>query len=150
MAFLNGNLTDDVYMTEPEGFVDPKHFGKICKFIKSIYGPKQASRSWDLCFDKVVEGFGFIKNIEEPCVYKKVNWSIVVFLVLYVGDILLIRNDIPMMEVVKSLLRKSFSVKDLEEMAYILGINIYRDRLKRLIGLSQGVYIDKMLNQFNT
>jgi hypothetical protein len=150
MAFLNGNLTDDVYMTQPEGFVDPKHVGKICKFIKSIYGPKQASRSWDLCFDKVVEGFGFIKNIEEPCVYKKVNWSVVVFLVLYVGDILLIKNDIPMMEVVKSLLRKSFSVKDLEEVTYILGINIYRDRLKRLIGLSQGAYIDKMLNQFNT
>jgi hypothetical protein len=39
-AFLNGNLTEDVYMTQPEGFVNPKHYGKICKLQKSIYGLK--------------------------------------------------------------------------------------------------------------
>jgi hypothetical protein len=78
----------------------------------------------------------FIKNVEEPCIYKKVSGSAVVFLVLYVDDILLIRNDISMMEVVKSSLRKSFSMKDLGATIYILGIKIYRDRSKRLIGLS--------------
>jgi hypothetical protein len=71
----------------------------------------------------VIKGFGFIKNVEEPCVYKKVSWSAVVFLVLYVDDILLVGNDIPMMEVVKSSLRKSFSIKDLGEAVYILGID---------------------------
>jgi hypothetical protein len=55
----------------------------------------------------VVKRFGFIKNVEEPCVYKKVSGSVVVFLVLYVDDILLIGNDIPMMEVIKSSLRVS-------------------------------------------
>jgi hypothetical protein len=97
----------------------------------------------------VVKGVGFVKNIEEPCVYKKVSGSAIVFLVLYVNDILLIGNDIPMLEVIKSSLRKSFSMKDLEEMAYILGIKIYRDRSKRLIRLSQDAYIDKILNRFN-
>jgi hypothetical protein len=43
--FLNGNLTKDVHMTQPEDFVDPKHAGKICKLQKSIYGLKQASQS---------------------------------------------------------------------------------------------------------
>jgi hypothetical protein len=66
-----------------------------------------------------------------------------------VNDILLIENDILMMEAVKSSLRKSFSMKDLREVAYILGIKIHRDRSKRLIGLSQDAYIDKILNQFN-
>jgi hypothetical protein len=149
MAFLNGNLTDDVYMTQPEGFVDPKYARKICKLQKSIYGLKQASRSWNLCFDEVVKGFDFIKNIEEPCVYKKVSGSIIVFLVLYVDDILLIGNDILMMEVIKSSLRKSFSMKDLGEASYIFGIKIYRHRSKRLIRLSQDAYIDKILNRFN-
>jgi hypothetical protein len=97
----------------------------------------------------VDKGIGFMKNIEEPCVYKKVSRSTVVFLVLYVDEILLIRNDILMMEVVKSSLRKSFSMKDLGEAAYILGIKIYRDRSNRLIGLSQDAYIDKILNRFN-
>jgi hypothetical protein len=66
-----------------------------------------------------------------------------------VDDILLIENDIPMMEAVKFSLRKSFSMKDLGEAVYILGIKIYRDRSKRLIGLSQDAYIDKILNRFN-
>jgi hypothetical protein len=43
MVFLNENLTEDVYMTQPEGFIDPKHARKICKLQKSIYGLKQAS-----------------------------------------------------------------------------------------------------------
>jgi hypothetical protein len=148
-AFLNGNLTEDVYMTQPEGFVNPKYAGKICKLQKSIYGLKQASQSRNLRFDEVVKGFGFIKNVEEPCIYKNVSGSTVVFLVLYVNDILLIENDIPMIDVVKSSLRKSFLMKDLGEVTYILDIKIYRDRLKRLIGLSQDAYIDKILNLFN-
>jgi hypothetical protein len=97
----------------------------------------------------VVKGFGFIKNVEEPCVYKKVGGSAFVFLVLYVDDILLIKNDILMMEVVKFSLRKSFLMKDLGEVTLILGIKIYRDISKRLIGLSQDAYIDKILNWFN-
>jgi hypothetical protein len=66
-----------------------------------------------------------------------------------VDDILLIENDILIMEDVKSSLRKSFSMKDLGEVAYILGIKIYRGRSKRLIRLSQDAYIDKILNRFN-
>ena len=72
-----------------------------------------------------------------------------VFLVLYVDDILLIGNDIPMLNAAKSSLRKCFDMKDLGEAAYILGIKIYRDRSRRLIGLSQDTYIDKVLNRFS-
>ena len=61
-VFLNVNLTEDVYMTQPEGFVSPKNSGKVCKLQRSIYGLKQASRSWNLHFDKAVKEFGFIKN----------------------------------------------------------------------------------------
>ncbi|WVZ51632.1 hypothetical protein U9M48_002756 [Paspalum notatum var. saurae] len=141
-AFLNGNLSEDVYMTQPEGVVDPQNAGKVCKLLKSIYGLKQASRSWNLCFDEVVKGFGFIKNL-------KISGSALVFLVLYVDDILLIGNSIPMLEAVKDSLRKSFSMNDLGEATYILGIKIYRDMSKRLIGLSQSTYVDKVLKQFN-
>jgi hypothetical protein len=71
------------------------------------------------------------------------------FLVLYVDGILLIVNNIPLMEDVKASLRKSFSMKDLGEASYILGIKIYGDRSKCLIGLSQSTYIDKVLNWVN-
>ena len=85
----------------------------------------------------MIKGLGFHQNEEEACVYKKESGSAVVFLILYVDDILLIGNDIPMLESVKASLKKSFSMKDLGEATYILGIRIYRDRSKRLIGLSQ-------------
>ena len=147
-AFLNGNLAEDMYMIHPEGFVDPKNAGKVCKLQKSIYGLKQASRSWNIRFDEVVQEFGFTKIESESCVYKKVSGSSLVFLILYVDDILLIGNDIPMLESVKTSLKNSFSMKDLGEAAYILGIKIYRDRSKRLIGLSQSTYLDKVLERF--
>jgi hypothetical protein len=139
-------MTEDADMTQPEGFIDPKNVGKICKLQKSIYGLKQASQSWNLCFDEVVKGFDFNNIVKEPCVYKKISGSTVVFLVLYMDDILLIGNDISMLEVVKCSLRKNFSMKDLEEVVYIFGIKIYRDRSKRLIGLNKDAYIDKILN----
>jgi len=83
MAFLNGNLSEDVYMTQPEGFVDQQNARKVCRLMKSIYGLKQASQSWNLRFDEEVKSFGFSKN-EEPCVYNKVSGSALVFLVLCV------------------------------------------------------------------
>jgi hypothetical protein len=148
-AFLNGNLEEDVYMTQPEGFEDPKNVGMVCKLRKSIYGLKQASRSWNLRFDEEVKKFDFVRCEEEPCVYRKTSGSAIAFLILYVDDILLLGNDIPMLQKAKSSLSKVFSMKDLGEAVYILGIKIYRDRSKRLIGLSQSTYIDKVLNRFS-
>ena len=121
----------------------------MCKLQRSIYGLKQASQSWNLRFDEAVKHFGFIKNEDEPCGYKKVSGSAIVFLVLYVDDILLIGNDIPTLQSVKSWLGKCFSMKDLGEAAYILGKKIYRDRSQRLLGLSQSGYIDKVLKRFS-
>ena len=147
-AFLNGKLDQDVLMAQPEGFESAKHPKKVCKLQKAIYGLKQASRSWNLCFHEKVKGFGFSRSEDESCIYVKTSGSIVVFLVLYVDDILLIGNDIPTLQSVKELLGSCFAMKDLGEAAYILGIRIYRDRSKRLIGLSQSTYLDKILKRF--
>ena len=68
---------------------------------------------------------------------------------LYIDDILPIGNDIPALQNVKSWLGSCFSMKDLGEVAYILGIKIYKDKSKRIIGLSQSTYIDKVLNRFS-
>jgi Reverse transcriptase (RNA-dependent DNA polymerase) len=148
-AFLNGNLEEDVYMIQPTGFEDPKNAGKICELLKSIYGLKQASRSWNLRFHEEVKKFDFIKCKEEPCVYRKTSGSVIAFLILYMDDILLMGNDIPLLQSVKSSLKKVLSMKYLGEAVYILDIEIYRDRSKRLIGLSQSTYIDKVLNRFS-
>ncbi|GJX93896.1 retrotransposon protein, putative, ty1-copia subclass [Tanacetum coccineum] len=110
---------------------------------------KQASRQWNKRFDEEIKRFGFIQNRDEPCVYRKASGSDVVFLILYVDDILIMGNNIPKLKEVKDYLGKCFSVKDLGEAAYILGIKIYRDRSLRLIGLNQSAYIDKILKNYN-
>ncbi|GJZ71899.1 retrotransposon protein, putative, ty1-copia subclass [Tanacetum coccineum] len=117
-AFLNGKLIEDVLMAKPEGFKNAKYPKRVCKLQKAIYRLKQASRSWNLCFYEKVTQFGFSRSEDESCIYVKVSGSIVVFLVIYVDDILLIGNDIP------------------------------TDRSKRLIGLSQDTYLDKILKRF--
>jgi hypothetical protein len=108
----------------------------------------QVSRSWNIHFDEVIKAFGFIRTYGEACIYKKVSGSSVAFLILYVDDILLIGNDIEFLDSIKGYLNKNFSMKDLGEAAYILGIKIYRDRSRRLIGLSQSTYHDKILKKF--
>src|SRR5215216_6424715 len=109
----------------------------------------QASRSWNIRFYEVVTGLCFIKSEEDACLYKKLSGRSVVFLILYVDDILLIRNDVSMLNSVKESLNGKFSMKDLGEAVYILGIKIYRDRSRRLLGLSQSTYIDEVLKRFN-
>ncbi|GJY09393.1 retrovirus-related pol polyprotein from transposon TNT 1-94 [Tanacetum coccineum] len=80
-AFLNGYLDEDIYMVQPEGFVDPNHPRKVCKLQRSIYGLKQASRSWNKRFDEEIKRFGFAQNLDEPCVYQKASGSNVTFLI---------------------------------------------------------------------
>ncbi|GJU72770.1 retrotransposon protein, putative, ty1-copia subclass [Tanacetum coccineum] len=80
-AFLNGFLEEEIYMEQPEGFIDPNHPSKVCKLQRSIYGLKQASRSWNKRFDEEIKKSGFHQNLDEPCVYQKASGSNVTFLI---------------------------------------------------------------------
>ena len=71
--------------------------------------------------------------------------SSVAFLILYMDDILLIGNNTEFLDSIKGYLNKNFSMKDLGEAAYILGIKIYRDRSTSLINFSVSTYLDKFL-----
>ena len=81
-------------MVQPEGFVVKGQEQKVCKLLKSIYGLKQASRSWNIRFDETIKTYGFNQNEDKPCVYKLNKESSVVFLILYGDNILLIENDV--------------------------------------------------------
>ena len=124
-AFLNGQLDETIYMVQPDGFVAKGQERKVCRLYRSIYGLKQASRSWNQKFDQAVKTFGFEQNVDEPCVYKRIQGKKVVFLVLYVDDILIIGNDVRTLSSVKRWLSQQFDMKDLGEVTYILGIRIF-------------------------
>ena len=79
-AFLNRSLKETIYMVQPKGFITKGQEKKVCKLQKSIYGLKQASRSWNIKFDQSVKSFGFVQSPDNPCVYKKCSDNVVVFL----------------------------------------------------------------------
>ena len=101
-----------------------------------------------MCFDETIKTYGFEQNVDEPYVYKYIKEKKVVFLVLYVDDILLIGNDVETLSDVKNWLAAQFQMKDLGEASYILGIQIIRDRKNKLLALSQASYIN-MLARFS-
>ncbi|KAL5833308.1 hypothetical protein ACOSQ3_016982 [Xanthoceras sorbifolium] len=88
------------------------------------------------------------KNVDEPCVYKRIIDKKVVFLVLYVDDILLIGNDVGMLSQVKGWLANQFQMKALGEVSYVLGIQLIRYHKNKLLAFSQASYINKVLVQF--
>ena len=80
-AFRTGFIKEELDMMQPEGFVNPKGANKVCKLQQSINGLVQASRSWNICFDKEIKAHGFIQTCGEACIYKKVSGSSVAFLI---------------------------------------------------------------------
>ena len=147
-AFLNGNLDESIFMMQPDGFVAKGREHMVCKLHKSIYGLKQASRSWNKRFDQAIKAFDFDQNEDEPYVYKNVQESMAVFMILYVDDILLIGNDVRLLSLVKIWFSTQFQMKDLGEAQYILWIKVLRDHKNRKLVLSQDAYIDKLLVKY--
>ena len=80
-AFLNGFIKEELYMMQLEGFVNPKGANKMCKLQRSINGLVQASRSWNIRFDKFIKVYSFIQTCGEACIYKKVSGSTTAFLI---------------------------------------------------------------------
>ncbi|GKC06528.1 zinc finger, CCHC-type containing protein, partial [Tanacetum coccineum] len=74
-AFLNGELDEDVYMNQPQGFIMPSNENKVCKLIKSLYGLKEAPKQWLQKFDEVVLSNGYLLNQADKCVYRKFDES---------------------------------------------------------------------------
>ena len=125
-TFLNGNIKEEVYMKQLEGFSSSEGEHLVCKLNKSLYGLKQVSRQWYFKFHEVITSFNFEGNIMDQCIYQKVNGSKICFLMLYVDDILLATNDKSLLYEVKHFILKNFDMQDMGEASYVISIKIHR------------------------
>ena len=148
-AFLNGTLDEEIYMNQPDGFVEKGNEGKVCKLNRSIYGLKQASRQWYILFDNAITSYGFSMTEGDRCIYFKIVGDKFILLSLYVDDILISSNDKSMLLEVKSWLSSKFDMKDMGNASYVLGVEIHRDRGNRTLGLSQKAYLNTVLKRFS-
>ncbi|KAK4388858.1 Retrovirus-related Pol polyprotein from transposon TNT 1-94 [Sesamum angolense] len=145
-AFLYGELEEEIYMDQPEGFVAHGNERKVCKLVKSLYGLKQAPKQWHEKFDQTILAFGFTVNENDKCIYCKVKGDRIIILCLYVDDILLIGSCIEIITETKSFLKNKFEMKDMGEADVILGIKLIRSTDG--IAISQSHYVEKILEKF--
>jgi hypothetical protein len=104
IAFLNGELEDEIYVTRPDGFVVKDQEDKVCKLQKSLYGLKQAPKQWDEKFDITLISAGFSVNEADRCVYYRHDGCQRDILCLYVGDILIFGTSLDVLNEVKTFL----------------------------------------------
>ena len=148
-AFLNGDLEEDVYMEQPEGFRIPGGRRLVLHLGKSIYGLKQAGRQWNKKMHAALLEMGFVRIKADAGVYVYERGEVRVIMPIYVDDITAVSKSKAALDRVVEELSKHFKLRDLGETSFLLGIQIQRDRAKRTLSLSQRQYILDILERFN-
>ena len=146
-AFLNGELEEEIYMKQPEGFHqgDPDD---VCQLLKPIYGLKQAGRQWNKKIHQVLESIGFKRLESDQSLYIYCRDGIRIIMPIWVDDITLASNSQSSIDKVIKELSSHFKLRDLGPTSYLLGMEITRNRSQHSISLSQRQYIVDILDRF--
>ncbi|KAL2240968.1 UNVERIFIED_CONTAM: Retrovirus-related Pol polyprotein from transposon RE1 [Sesamum indicum] len=123
-AFLHGFLEEDIYMEAPAGYDIPS--GKCCRLKRSLYGLKQASRQWNQELTNKLLQFDFAQSLNDYCLFIKGSGTSLIFLLVYVDDLLITGPSESLIQEVKMFLDTAFSIKDLGYAKYFLGLEIAR------------------------
>ncbi|KAE8735271.1 DNA repair protein RAD51-like protein 1 [Hibiscus syriacus] len=122
-VFLHGNLEEEIYMLQPEGFEEEEKKNLVCRLNKSLYGLKKAPRCWYKRFDSFIMCLGYNRLNADPCAYfKRSGDNNFVILLLYVDDMLVAGPNKDHIEELKAQLAREFEMKDLGSANKILGI----------------------------
>jgi hypothetical protein len=146
-AFLHGFLKEDVYMVQPAGFVNSASPHHVCKLHKSLYGLKQAPRAWFEHFTSHLLTIGFTASTADPSLFVFRNGSTLLYLLLYVDDIILTGTHPTAVTSLITELAYTFELKDLGPLRYFLGLQI--DYGRDYLFVNQRKYITDLLSKFN-
>ncbi|GJU57823.1 ribonuclease H-like domain-containing protein [Tanacetum coccineum] len=144
-AFLNGDLSETVYMYQPPGFVDPRFPHHVCRLQRSLYGLKQAPRAWFHWFAGYALRVGFSSSRCDSSLFIYQHGSEVVYLLIYVDDIVLTASSTDLLQRIISSLHKEFDMTDLGALNYFLCISVTRDSTGMF--LSQKKYAMELLDR---
>ncbi|KAK9127709.1 hypothetical protein Syun_016506 [Stephania yunnanensis] len=149
-AFLHGDLDEEIFMTQTEGFIEEKKKNLVCRLNKSLYGLKQAPRCWYKRFDSFIVSLGFHRCEADHCAYfYDCKDGYFCILLLYVDDMIVAGNSMKYISTLKAQLAREFDMKDLRAVNQILGMTVIRERTERKVWLSQRHYVEKILQRFN-
>ncbi|KAG7558630.1 Reverse transcriptase RNA-dependent DNA polymerase [Arabidopsis thaliana x Arabidopsis arenosa] len=123
-AFLHGELKEDVYVLQPEGFVKEGSEEKVYKLNKALYGPKQASRAWNNKLNKILLDLKFIKCSKEPSFYRKTENDESLVVAVYVDNLLVTGSSLQLILEFKKGMSAQFEMSDLGKLTYYIGIEV--------------------------
>ncbi|GKD54815.1 retrovirus-related pol polyprotein from transposon TNT 1-94 [Tanacetum coccineum] len=149
-AFLHGNIEEEIYMLQPEGFKQKGKENLVCRLNKSLYGLKQVLRCSYKTFDSFIRSLEYNRLHADPCVYfKRFGNNYFIILLLYVDNMLVACPKKDRINKLKAQLAREFEMKYLGPANKILGMQIHQDRVSRKIWLSRKSYVKKILQRFN-
>ncbi|XP_071689292.1 uncharacterized mitochondrial protein AtMg00810-like [Rutidosis leptorrhynchoides] len=123
-AFLNGHLTENVFMEQPLGFINSKFPGHVCQLKKALYGLKQAPRAWFQCLSASLVLLGFTCSRANPSLFIYKKGMCVLYLLVYVDDIILTGNNSSTIAGFITRLHQEFAIKDLGKLSCFLGLEV--------------------------
>ncbi|CEL60572.1 Retrovirus-related Pol polyprotein from transposon TNT 1-94 OS=Nicotiana tabacum PE=2 SV=1 [Rhizoctonia solani AG-1 IB] len=147
-AFLNAELDEDVYMEQPEGFVEPGREDWVCKVERGLYGLRQSPLMWYRRLTKAFKSISLIRTKADPCVFMVQEGEDFAFVVVHVDDSLVAANTVRFVDEIKRRMKSCFEMTDLGEAKSFLGIEINRNRSERELKICQSRYIKEILAQF--
>lgn len=145
-AFLNGELLEEVYVTQQEGYVVKQQEHKVYRLFKALYGLRQAPRAWNLQLDRKLKSFGFIKCPQEHAVYVRTKQSNILIIGVYVDDLIITGTEAIDIQEFKHQMMNEFEMSDLGLLSYYLGIEV--EQREERISLKQSGYARRILQQF--
>ena len=151
-AFLNADVTEEIYMELPEGEYRDQNHGMVARLQKSLYGLKQAPRNWYLLVRSfIVDELGYTATVSDPCLfYRRSRTGQLMLMFLFVDDFQASyhKSDTDEWNEIKSTLMQRFKCKDMGESKWILGMRITRDRDAGTMTLDQELYVTKALEKY--
>ncbi|KAJ9560140.1 hypothetical protein OSB04_005300 [Centaurea solstitialis] len=142
-AFLNGNLEEEVYVTQPEGYVKANHPEQVYKLSKALYGLRQAPRAWNSRLDKCLKGLKFERCGLEHAVYTRKEGGNLLIVGVYVDDLVVTGNCDEDVKYFKEQMSREFEMSDLGLLSYYLGIEVSQH--EDGISLKQTAYAKNVL-----
>ena len=122
-TFLHGDFHEEVYMIPPPRFGNK---GEVCRLIKSLYGPKQASRQWFAKLSSTIVNHGFVRSKSDYSIFTIVQGGSIIIILVYIDDILIASNDVDAVNSFKQFLDDKFKLKDLGTLKYFLRHDVAR------------------------
>ena len=150
-AFLNGYLTEDIHMQQPEGFVDSNHPNKVCKLRRTVWlEAVSALLEWKI--DHYLKASENKQSAVDPCIYDRTQMvgkrTIAVFIGVNVDDTIIMSNDKSVLDAEKAKISAKFAMDGRGEIHHILGMVVKRDRAKKTITSTQRAYLENVLTRF--